>query len=193
MAVASANAGTPGRSLGGRRQDGADGLVGDAEPRGQRAKTAPASQCPHLGFLLRRELARPAPIASRSRTTWYRPSTGRGLDRRVTNGKKNPPGLPQPSGGTGGSDGDRLREIDVVGPPLVPFLYPERALRARRRRGAGRYAAGAKPPRIPEDRWPEVVARARREGLRAVARDLGVSHETVRSVLRAVDQAGASA
>ena len=94
---------------------------------------------------------------------------------------------------TGGSDGSRLREIDVVAPPLVPFLYPDRVLRARQRRGSGRYAAGGKGPRIPRERWPEVAARARREGLRAVARDLGVSHETVRSIVRAVGDAGAAA
>ena len=87
---------------------------------------------------------------------------------------------------SGGSDGSRLREIDVVAPPLVPFLYPERLLKARQRRGIGRYSAVAKGPRIPEDRWLEVAARARREGLRAVARDLGVSPETVRAVLLSV-------
>ena len=76
-----------------------------------------------------------------------------------------------------------------MAPPLVPFLYPERMLRSRRRRGAGRYAAGAKGTRIPEERWPEVAARAGREGLRSVARDLGVSHETVRSIVRAVESA----
>ncbi len=80
-----------------------------------------------------------------------------------------------------------MREIDVVAPPLVSFLYPERVLRSRQRRGHGRYAAGAKGPRIPRERWPEVAARAEREGLRAVARELGVSHETVRSVLRSVE------
>ncbi len=85
---------------------------------------------------------------------------------------------------SGGSDGDRLREIDVVSPPLVPFLYLDRVLRARRRSVNGRYAAGTKGPRIPKERWPEVAARAQREGLRAVARDFGVSHETVRVVLR---------
>ena len=79
-----------------------------------------------------------------------------------------------------------MREIDVVAPPLVPFLYPERVLRSRRRVGVGRYAAGTKGPRIPRERWPEVAARAKREGLRAVARDFGVSHETVRAVLRGV-------
>ncbi len=80
-----------------------------------------------------------------------------------------------------------MREIDVIAPPLVPFLYPERVLRSRQRRGAGRYAASAKGPRIPRGRWPEVADRARQEGLRAVARDLGVSHETVRAVLRSVE------
>ena len=87
---------------------------------------------------------------------------------------------------SGGSDGDRLREIDAVAPPLGPFLYPERMLRARHRGGAGRYAAGTIRRAVPQKRWPEVAARAEREGLRAVARDLGVSHETVRTVLRAV-------
>ena len=72
-----------------------------------------------------------------------------------------------------------------MSPPLVPFLHPERLIRARGRRGAGRYAAGTKARAIPEERWPEVAAQAGREGLRAVARDLGVSHETVRSVRRA--------
>ena len=74
-------------------------------------------------------------------------------------------------------------------PPLVPFLYPERVPRARQWRGAGRYAAGAKGPRIPGERWPEVAALARQEGLRAVARELGVSHETVRAVVRTIAQA----
>ena len=71
-----------------------------------------------------------------------------------------------------------------MAPPLVPFLYPERMLRCRQRQGAGRYAVGANGPRIPLERWPEVAAQARQEGLRAVARDLGVSHETVRTVVR---------
>ncbi len=88
----------------------------------------------------------------------------------------------------GGSDGDRFREIDAVSPPLVPFLirYPDRILRSRVRIGTGRYAAGTKEPRIPRERWPEVVVRAQREGLRAVARDLGVSYDALRSVIRVV-------
>ena len=58
-------------------------------------------------------------------------------------------------------------------------------LHKHRRRGAERYAAGTKHGRIPEEQWPTIVARARRESLRSIARDLGVSHETVRSMLRA--------
>jgi len=90
----------------------------------------------------------------------------------------------------GGSDGDRLRGIDIVALPLVPFLYAERVLQSRRRRGTSRYAPGTKPRRIPEDRWPEIVTRAQQEGLRSIARDFGVSHETVRAVLRVAGLAG---
>jgi hypothetical protein len=86
----------------------------------------------------------------------------------------------------GGSDGDRFREIDVVTPPLIPFMYPERLLRSRRRAGIGRYAVAAKGPQIPKERWSEVAVRAKREGLRVVARELGVSHETVRKIVRAM-------
>ena len=103
--------------------------------------------------------------------------------------------LPRPEGVnpdgkecTGGSDGDRLREIDVVAAPLVPFLYPERLLHARRRSGIGRYAPAAKGPCIPREHWPHVAARAKREGLRAVAREFGVSHETVRVIVQRVKQ-----
>ena len=77
-----------------------------------------------------------------------------------------------------------MREIDAVVPPLVPFLYPSSVSGTFPSRRAGRYAAGARPPRIPRERWPEVVARAECESLRGIARDLGVSHETVRAVLR---------
>ncbi len=89
---------------------------------------------------------------------------------------------------TGGSDGDRLREIDVVTLPLIPFLYPARLLQSRQRSGVGRYATGAKGPRIPRERWSEVAARVQREGLRAVAREFEVSHETVRAIAKRVRQ-----
>ena len=88
----------------------------------------------------------------------------------------------------GGSDGDRLREIDVVDLPLVPFLHSERLLRSRQRPGIGRYATAAKGSCIPREQWPEVAARAEREGLRSLARDLGVFHETVRAIVRQVKQ-----
>jgi hypothetical protein len=40
----------------------------------------------------------------------------------------------------------------------------------------------SKGTRIPREQWFEVAARAEREGLRSVARHLGPSHETVRSI-----------
>ena len=79
-----------------------------------------------------------------------------------------------------------MREIDVVESPLVPLLYPERLLLSRRRSGVGRYATMSKSLRIPRERWPLIAARAEREGLRAVARELGVSHETVRVIAKCV-------
>lgn len=77
-----------------------------------------------------------------------------------------------------------MRGIDVVDLPLIPFLYPERLLRATQRSGVGRYATVAKRPCIPRERWPEVAVRVERNGLRAIARELGVSHETVRAVVQ---------
>ncbi len=65
-----------------------------------------------------------------------------------------------------GSDGGRLREIDVVWPPLVPFPYPERALLARWRTGRCRSAVGAKPFGIPPGRYPEATAWAERQAPR---------------------------
>ena len=44
----------------------------------------------------------------------------------------------------------------------------------------------AKGPHIPKSVWHEVAARAEREGLRRVARDFNVSHETVRAIVRAM-------
>lgn len=76
---------------------------------------------------------------------------------------------------------------DRHGGALVPFFYPEHVLRARRRTGIDRYAAhphGA--AHSPGERWAEVGVRAKRKGLRAVARDLGVSHETARAVVQAM-------
>ena len=65
---------------------------------------------------------------------------------------------------------------------LIPFLYPERFLHSRCRSGIGQYATVAKRPRIPRECRPEVAARAKHEGLQAVARDFGVSHETVGAI-----------
>ena len=85
----------------------------------------------------------------------------------------------------GGTNGDRLREIDVVVLPLIPFLYPERLLRSRQRSGVGRYAMVAKGPRIPLEQWLDIAARAQQQSLRTVARELGVSHQTVRAIVNA--------
>jgi hypothetical protein len=76
--------------------------------------------------------------------------------------------------------------------PLIPFLYPDRLLHSRRRSGIGRYATVAKGPRIPPERWHEVAARAEREGLRRVARGMGVSHETIRVIVTRVRQEAAT-
>ena len=92
------------------------------------------------------------------------------------------------AGRMGGSDGDRLREIDVEEPSLIPFLYPERLLCSKRRSGVERYATVIKGPRIARERWLEIAARVPRERLRAVARDFGVSHETVQGIVRRVEQ-----
>ncbi len=85
-----------------------------------------------------------------------------------------------------GSTGGRLREIDVFSLPLIPFLYLERLIHLRRRSGIGRYATVAKGPHIPGECWLDVSVRAEREGLQAVARELGASDETVRMVVRAM-------
>ncbi len=69
------------------------------------------------------------------------------------------------------------------------MLYAERVIQSTKRRGAGRYAAMTRSLRIPEGRWSEVAERARSEALRSIARDFGVSHETVRTVLRMADRA----
>jgi hypothetical protein len=74
----------------------------------------------------------------------------------------------------------------VVEQPLIPFLYPEQLLHSRRRSGIGRYAVVAKGPRIPRERWRDVAAQVERDGLRTVARELSVSHETVRAIVMQV-------
>ena len=79
----------------------------------------------------------------------------------------------------------------MVAPPLVPLLYPERLFHARGHAGAGRYAPTAKGSRIPRDQGPLVRAPARQQGLRATVRAFGVSHETIRTILRAHDDDGA--
>jgi hypothetical protein len=70
-----------------------------------------------------------------------------------------------------------------------PFRCPLPDLRpvVSRSQAPARYAV----PRttLPEAEWPAIIARAEHEGTRPIARDLGVSHEAVRSVLRAAGRA----
>jgi hypothetical protein len=92
---------------------------------------------------------------------------------------------------TGGSDGDRLREIDIVELPLVPFLYADRALQSWERSKPRRYAVGARRSRIPRECWNEIVEHVQKDGLRETACTLGVSHETVRRIVKGVQEADA--
>ncbi len=82
------------------------------------------------------------------------------------------------SDGSDGSDGGPVREIDVVEPPLVPFLYPSEALEATPRRPL------QCRPRLPHDCWPAIAERAQYESLRDLAAEYGVSHETIRTIVR---------
>ncbi len=66
----------------------------------------------------------------------------------------------------------------------MPVLYPERQLLVNRSPEKARYTAGTRTRQIPEAHWPDLVERARSEGLRSIARDFDVSHETVRAVLK---------
>ena len=76
---------------------------------------------------------------------------------------------------------DRRGEI-VPRPVPVSRATPELEATS----GVGRYSPVAKGLRVRQEHWVEIPVRAKREGLRAVARDFGVSHETVRSLVRAI-------
>ena len=53
-------------------------------------------------------------------------------------------------------------------------------------RGVTRQTGRQQRPRLSPDRWPTVAADARMLGLRQAARQHGVSHETVRQIVRRV-------
>jgi len=89
--------------------------------------------------------------------------------------------------------GSVTRDRDGGAMPLLPFLYPERLLQLRRRSGIGCYALVTEGPRVPKACWSEVAGRAERVGLRSVAREFGVSHETVRSICKCVKHKAAMA
>ena len=69
--------------------------------------------------------------------------------------------------------------VDIVTPRWV--TPPERCRVVAR--------TSAQQPAVPPERWSEIVARVEHEGIRPIARDLGVSHEAIRSVLRAAGHA----
>jgi hypothetical protein len=74
----------------------------------------------------------------------------------------------------------------MVALSLIPFLYPDRLLRSRRRSVTGRYATVARGPHIPRECWLNISVRAKLEELRAVARELPVSQEAVCTVVQAM-------
>ena len=66
-----------------------------------------------------------------------------------------------------------------------PLVVPSQ-LRKQRRPGPANPRYG-----VPRDQWPNVVQRIEQgESLRRVAKDYGVSYETIRRVLRAMRQEG---
>jgi len=87
-----------------------------------------------------------------------------------------------------GSDGDRLREIDEIAPPLIPLPCPEQTqcegilnLVRDSKKVTGKW-------KISVDRWLEISDRSRSESLRDLAAEFGVSHETIRTILKRIRQ-----
>lgn len=80
---------------------------------------------------------------------------------------------PRPRICTGGSEGSQFREYKL--PPAVYF--PVGSPVALRQPPQHR-------PRVDPALWPEVAERAGRESLRARASEYGVSHETIRTIVR---------
>ncbi|CAN5732015.1 hypothetical protein BH23CHL5_BH23CHL5_27720 [soil metagenome] len=84
---------------------------------------------------------------------------------------------------TGGSDRDRLREIDALASPLIRFLSADSLLNPGRHNSWRRYSMPTSRWRITKDQWAEVGAKSRYESLRTLAGEFGASHATIRAIL----------
>jgi hypothetical protein len=90
--------------------------------------------------------------------------------------------VPKVRGANGGPNGGRLREIDVVLPPLIPLWYPADVLSVSGQGNSARNAKDTRNFKIEEVHWARIRQSSRDEGLRDIARDYGVRHETIRAV-----------
>jgi len=98
-------------------------------------------------------------------------------------------GMPSPlpyQGKDRGSDGGRIRVCELAGrpytrddAPIFPAHFPVGDTLPENLHPCHR-------PQLPPACWPEVAARARHESLRDLALAYGVSHETIRAVVKRV-------
>ena len=72
---------------------------------------------------------------------------------------------------TRGSDRDQLREYNLPPVDYFPVESPVMLQRPVQQR-----------PHLDPARWPEIAERAKRESLRHLAAEYGVSHETIRAI-----------
>ncbi len=86
---------------------------------------------------------------------------------------------------TGGPDGVPIRERDTLpstgsiqAASEFPAYFPLEAPQPSRGRPPVR-----RPHRLPPEVWPEIQKRAKRESLRHLAEDYGVSHEAIRRIV----------
>ena len=75
----------------------------------------------------------------------------------------------------GGSDGSQLREYKL--PPNVYFPVDSPVTLQR---------LGQHTPHVDPALWPEIAERARHQSLRDLGAEYGVSHETIRTIIRSV-------
>jgi hypothetical protein len=112
--------------------------------------------------------------------------------QRENGGHGNTPGSPrgcQPRYRRGGSDGDQLRVLELFAPRRIAVsdlrTKPARDIRWPSRRDAAtpaRYCARTR--KLTSDQESTIRVLAATRSLRSLAADFGVSHETIRSVIR---------